>query len=209
MSESFPLLGVTVHITSLRSPVTLCWSLDLLWGQLSSNLLICVLASNVHSYQNQWFFFCGSSQWLQTQSLPRWSCGFNRQLVKLMGGFRIFFLSHIEPGFQLWLYFYLWIWFVHQGLLLGLPLRTCVGLCEGQVWRWGSCLSHRGSGNTRYSAELAARAAGNIVSRRVWKPVFGFQYTPARRNPLPDREAWQAMVHRAAKSQTLPKWPCT
>ena len=35
------------------------------------------------------------------------------------------------------------------------------------------------------------------------------QYALAGRNPLPDREAWQAMVHRVAKSQTLPKWPCT
>ena len=33
-SESFPLLGATVHFTSLGCPLTLCWSLDLLWGQL-------------------------------------------------------------------------------------------------------------------------------------------------------------------------------
>ena len=31
---SFPSLGVTVHLTSLGCPPTLCWSLDLLWGQL-------------------------------------------------------------------------------------------------------------------------------------------------------------------------------
>ena len=35
--------------------------------------------------------------------------------------------------------------------------------CEGQVWRWCSCLSRRGSGSTRYSEELGAQAAGNIV----------------------------------------------
>ena len=34
LSESFPSLEVTVHFTSLRCPLTLCWSLDLLWGQL-------------------------------------------------------------------------------------------------------------------------------------------------------------------------------
>ena len=34
LSESSPSLGVTVHLTSLGSPPTLCWSLDLLWGQL-------------------------------------------------------------------------------------------------------------------------------------------------------------------------------
>ena len=34
LSESFPSLGVTVHLTSLGCPPTLSWSLDLLWGQL-------------------------------------------------------------------------------------------------------------------------------------------------------------------------------
>ena len=32
LSESFRSLGVTVHLTSLGCPPTLCWSLDLLWG---------------------------------------------------------------------------------------------------------------------------------------------------------------------------------
>ena len=34
LSESFPSLGVTVHLTSLGCLPTLCWSLALLWGQL-------------------------------------------------------------------------------------------------------------------------------------------------------------------------------
>ena len=34
LSEPFPSLGVTVHLTSLGCPPPLCWSLDLLWGQL-------------------------------------------------------------------------------------------------------------------------------------------------------------------------------
>ena len=34
LSESFPSLGVTVHLTSLGCPLTLCSSLDWLWGQL-------------------------------------------------------------------------------------------------------------------------------------------------------------------------------
>ena len=40
---------------------------------------------------------------------------------------------------------------------------------------------------------------------------YGNQYWPvgsgilAWRNPIPDREAWQATVHRVTKSQTLPK----
>ena len=54
LSESFPSLGVTVHLTSLGCPLTLRWSMDLLWGISDSNLvlLLCVLASNVHSCQN-------------------------------------------------------------------------------------------------------------------------------------------------------------
>ena len=44
-----------------------------------------------------------------------------------------------------------------------LPWRTWVCPREGQVWMWYSCLGPRGFGSTRYSGELAARAAGNIV----------------------------------------------
>ena len=51
----------------------------------------------------------------------------------------------------------------HWGLLLRLPWRTWVCPCEGQVWRWCSRLGCRGSGSPRYSGELGARAAGNIV----------------------------------------------
>ena len=39
---------------------------------------------------------------------------------------------------------------------------------EGQVWRWCSCLGLRGSGSTRYSGALEARAAGNTV---LWKDL--------------------------------------
>ena len=44
LSESFPSLRVTFHLTSLGCPPTLCWSLDLLWGQLrfySGPTLVC------------------------------------------------------------------------------------------------------------------------------------------------------------------------
>jgi len=34
LSESFPSLGITVHLTSLGCLPALYWSLDLLWGQL-------------------------------------------------------------------------------------------------------------------------------------------------------------------------------
>ena len=55
------------------------------------------------------------------------------------------------------------MWVIHWGLLLRLPWRAWVCPSEGQVWRWGSCLGNRGSGSTRYSGELVARTAGNIV----------------------------------------------
>ena len=96
-------------------------------------------------------------------SLPSWSCGFNRQPVKLVGRFWVFSLSHTAPGFQLWFYFHLCMWVIHGGLLLWLPWRTWVCPSEGQGWRWCSCFGHRGSGSTRCSGELSARAAGNIV----------------------------------------------
>ena len=50
-----------------------------------------------------------------------------------MGKFWVFFLSHTAPGFQLWFYFYLYMWVVLWRLLLRLPWRACVCLCEGQV----------------------------------------------------------------------------
>ena len=51
--------------------------------------------------------------------------------------------------------------------------------CEDQVWRWCSCLGHWGSGSTRYSGELVARAAGNIVLEG-----YGNQYWPIRSSML-------------------------
>ena len=60
-------------------------------------------------------------------------------------------------------YFHLCMWVVHWGLLLRLPWRTWVDPCENWMWRWGSCLGRMGSGITRYSGELVARAAVNMV----------------------------------------------
>ena len=55
------------------------------------------------------------------------------------------------------------MWIVYWGLLLRLPWMTWVYSCEGKVWKWCSYLSWRGSGSTRYSGGLVARAAGSIV----------------------------------------------
>ena len=59
-------------------------------------------------------------------SLLSWSCGFNLQLVQLVGRFWVFFLSYTAPWFQLWFYFHLCMWVVCWGLLLRLPWRTWV-----------------------------------------------------------------------------------
>ena len=64
----------------------------------------------------------------------------------------------------MWFYFHLCMLVIHCGLFQRLLLwRTWVCPSEGQVWRWCSCLGCRGSGSTRYSGELAAREARNIV----------------------------------------------
>ena len=55
------------------------------------------------------------------------------------------------------------MWVVYWGLLLSSPWKTCVCPSESKVWRWCSCLVFRVSGSTRYSGELVARAAENIV----------------------------------------------
>ena len=60
-------------------------------------------------------------------------------------------------------YFHLYMWVIYKGLA---PEASLEGLGlppEGQGWRWCSYLGHRGFGCTRYSGELAVRAAGNIV----------------------------------------------
>ena len=103
--------------------------------------------------------------------------------MQLAGRFWVFFLSHTAPGFQLWFYFHLCMWVVHWGLLLRLPWRAWVCPCEGQVWRWCSCLGCRGSGHTKYSGVLAATAAENNSVLEG----HGNQYWPVRPSIL----AWR------------------
>ena len=65
LSESFTSLGITVHLP-LQDALQHCTDFWTCCGDSSDSnlvLLLCVLASNVHSYQNQCIFFCGSSQW--------------------------------------------------------------------------------------------------------------------------------------------------
>ena len=76
----------------------------------------------------------GHSHTPQTQSRPSWSCGFNLQLMQLVGRSWVFFLSPTAPGFQLWSYFHLYMWVIHWASLLRLPWRTWVcPLCGPNV----------------------------------------------------------------------------
>ena len=126
-----------------------------------------------------------------------------------MGRFWVFFLRHTAPGFHLWFYFHLCIQVIHWSLLLRLPWRTWVCPCEGQVWKWYSYLGCKGSGSTRYSGELAARAARNTVLQKGMATRIG-QYTPGflPGEQPPDRKVWPVTVHRVAKSWTQPKQHC-
>ena len=135
LSEYFPALGVTVHLTSLGCPPTLLISGPavgtpqvLIWSY--SCVFLPPMSTAVRASA---FSFVGALNDLlyiaSTQSMLSWLCGFNLQLVKLVGRFWVFFLSLTAPGFQLWFYFYLYIWVIHWGLApeaalegLGLPL---------------------------------------------------------------------------------------
>ena len=92
--------------------------------------------------------------------------------------------------------------------LLRLPWRAWVCPCECQVWRWFSCLGHRGSGSTRYSGELAARAAGNIVLQKDMAISIG-QYGPLflPGEPPSLTENPGRPVYRVSKSWTGQKQP--
>ena len=82
----------------------------------------------------------------------------------------------------------------------GSPTWVCT--CEGQAWRWCSCLGRRDSGSTRYSGELVARASGNSAlegyGNRCW-PIHSCSL--AWRIPLTEKTT----VHRVAKSPAPPK----
>ena len=105
-------------------------------------------------------------------------------IVQLVGRFWVFFLSNSAPGFQLWFYFHLYLWVVHWGLLLRLHWRTWVCPCEGQLWRWCSCLGCRGSGTQGTQGAWQLGQQEIQCSRRVWQPVLAntLQYAVAAKS---------------------------
>ena len=149
-----------------RRQLTCCW------GSSDSNLvsLLCVLPPRSTALSTSAFSILGALNGflyvLWTQRLPSWLCGFNPQFVPLRDMFRVFFLSHTAPGFQLWFF----------------PTSTCgfapeprwriwrICSCEGQLWRWCSSLGHRVSGSTQGSWLLGQQKIQ--CSRGVWQPVL-------------------------------------
>ena len=183
LSESFPSLEVTAQITSLGCPPTLCWALDLLWGQLrfwSGPIPVCSclqcpqLSEIVHfllwERSMALYIFhrhrvCLTDRVDLICILYRWREGFgSSSLATLPLGFNCGFISTSACGRLL------------ECKLLRLPWRAWVCPCEGQVWRWCSCLDCRGSGSTRYSW------GGDSYSSRKYKALEGHgnQYWPIR-----------------------------
>ena len=168
LSESFPLLGATVHLASLGCPLTLCWSLVVLGGQLrfpsgpplcaclqcpQLSELVCFLSWELSvtfyiSHRHRVClvdcvdFICSLYNW--------WEDLGSSSLATLPLGFSCGFISTSACASP-------------TEVCSRLSWRTWACPCEGQVWRWRSCLGRRASGSTRCSGELAVRAAGNIM----------------------------------------------
>ena len=127
-----------------RVPSNLCWSLDLLWGQLrllSGPTPVCSCLQCPQLSDLAHFLLWGLSFYIFTsQSLPSWLCRFSMQLVQLVGRFWVLFLNNIASRFQLWFYLYLRMWVIHRfcswgccGRLKSAPVRT---RCGGDAAAW-------------------------------------------------------------------------
>ena len=154
----------------LQCPPTLCWSLDLLWGQLrfySGPTLVCsclqcpqlseLVCFLLWELSMSFYIFHRHRVCLVDRvdlicSLYSWWEGFvSSSLDALPLGFNCGFISISTCVSSTGI------------LLLRLLCRAWICPYEGQVWGWCSCLGRRGSGSTRYSGGLTARASGNIV----------------------------------------------
>ena len=127
------------HFTGLR---TCCGSSP------DSNLvlLLCILASNVHNYQNQCMCVCVCvCVWKLSMSfyifhMHKVYIADHMNLICSLYSWweafgKVFFLSHTAPGFQQWTYFHLCMWVVHWGLHLRLSWRTWVFPSKYLLWR--------------------------------------------------------------------------
>ena len=103
LSASFPLLGVIVHLTSVRCPQH-CSGLWTCCGAAQTLIWSCcyvLLPQMFTAVRTGVFSLAGALSGLfytpQAQSLPCWSCGFNLQVVQLVGRLWVFHLSHTSP----------------------------------------------------------------------------------------------------------------
>ena len=122
LSESSPLASNTGLVSGsvVGTPETLIWSYSPFFLPLMS------ASGTVLSVVGPFNFLL----YIQTQSLRGWLCGFNLQLVPLVGRFWVQFLSHTSPGFQLWFLLHLCMWVISSGCPRGLgsaPERTGCG----------------------------------------------------------------------------------
>ena len=103
-------------------------------GSSDSNLvlLLCVLASNVRSYQRQSVLFCGSHQWTFIFPLTQSPLNCVDLICSLYSWWECFgssSLATLPLGFNCGFYFHVYTWVIHWGLApeaalegLGLPL---------------------------------------------------------------------------------------
>ena len=99
------------------------------------------------------------------------------------------------------------MWVVHWGLLLRLPWRSGVcpvrARCGGGAAAWVTgVLAAPGTQGSWWLGQQEIEC-----SRRVWQPVLANTLQYAWLEKPPDREAWQATVHRVARNWTQPKQP--
>ena len=140
-------------------------------------------------------------------SLPSRSCGFNLQLVQLVGRFWVFFLSHPAPGFSCG-----FISTYAYGSSTGVCSWGCPGGLGLPLWGLGMVVQLLGSQG--FWQHQVLRGVGGLGSREY--SVLegdGNQDWPVRSSML----AWRnpsltekpgGPVYRVAKSQTWLKQPC-
>ena len=94
----------------------------------------------------------------ETQNLPSWSCGFNLQLVQLVGRFGVFFPSHTAPVFQ---FYWNWNW---GGFISTSACGSSPGVCS-----WG-CPGRLGFApvRARCAGGAAAWVAGVLAAPGTW-----------------------------------------
>ena len=214
LSESFPSLGVTVHLASLGYPPTLCRSLDLLWGQLR--------------FESVSIPLCSCLQCLQLSDLVHFILWELSMTFYIFYRQRVCLVDHVD---LIWSLYSWWEGFgssslstlplgFNSGLISTSACGSSTGVCAEAALKdlglplWGpgvELVQLLGSqGFWQHQALRGVGCWGSIsCSRRVWQLVLAntLQYS-CLGNLLPDREAWQARVYRTVKSRTWPKWLC-